>query len=153
MRVTTLRILIIGKAGTVTFRLGRELRESGYTVDSAGDDAEALFVATCRPPDAIVLVDTDADLSALALCTALTDLCPHATVTYLTPSADPNVRVGALDAGATDCVSMPYNVHELRARLRARLRAIESATVARCDAPRGGPGSPRQVGVTSCRSH
>ena len=73
-----------------------------------------------------MLVDTHADLSALALCTALTDLCPHATVTYLTPSADPNVRVGALDAGATDCVSMPYNVHELRARLRARLRAAES---------------------------
>lgn len=108
-------------------RLVQDLRNSGYTVDCAGDGAEGLALADSRQPDAIVLVDTADDRTALELCSALSDVCPHAAITFLTPSADPVVRIGALDAGATDCVSMPYNGRELRARLRARLRGIESA--------------------------
>ena len=116
------RILVISEGGAAASTLVRQLRGDGYMVDSAQDGADGLAQAAATAPGAIVLVGTRPDSTGLELCRALRELCPSAPIIVLTPSTNPSARIDALDAGAIDCLSIPYSVEEFKARLRARLR-------------------------------
>ena len=113
---------MISEGGAATSTLARELRDDGYVVDSAQDGADGLAQAAATAPGAIVLVGTRTDSTGLELCRTLCELCPSAPIIVLTPCANPCARIDALDAGAIDCLSIPYSVEEFKARLRARLR-------------------------------
>ncbi|MGR3302664.1 MAG: ATP-binding response regulator [Candidatus Scalindua sp.] len=81
-------------------------------------------IARKEKPD-LILLDVDMpDISGFEVCQALKDDAALCTipVIFLTASDDNEDRVKGLDLGAVDYVTKPFDVFELRARVRAALR-------------------------------
>lgn len=112
------------------------LAAHGYEVVSAADGAEAITAASHAHPDIILLDLGMPRLDGIAVIQALRGWtsAPIIVVSGRTGSAD---KVEALDAGADDFVTKPFQIDELLARLRALSRrtspSAEGATVAFAD--------------------
>jgi two-component system, OmpR family, KDP operon response regulator KdpE len=97
------------------------LRASGYDVVTAPDGATALREAASAHPDAVVL---DLGLPDMDGTEVLAGLRPWFTgpVLVLSARAGSRDKVDALDGGADDYVTKPFDMDELLARLRVALR-------------------------------
>ncbi|MGO2931844.1 response regulator [Microbacterium sp.] len=99
----------------------------GYEVVAAADGAAAISVAAQARPDLILLDLGMPRLDGIQVIQALrgwTD-APIIVVSGRTGSAD---KVEALDAGADDFVTKPFQIDELLARLRALARRTQGTT-------------------------
>lgn len=116
-----MRILVIEDDPDLLFVVACTLREEGYAVDTAEDGDEGLFKATSWDYDAIVL---DIMLPKIDGWTVLERVRRMKTVPVLMLTAKDRVsdRVRGLDGGADDYLSKPFELTELRARLRALIR-------------------------------
>ena len=115
------RVLVVDDDPQLTRALRITLRAAGYDVVPASDGRTALREAAAQHPDVVVL---DLGLPDLDGTEVLAGLRPWFTgpVLVLSARADSQDKVGALDAGADDYVSKPFDMGELLARLRALLR-------------------------------
>jgi two-component system KDP operon response regulator KdpE len=115
------RVLVVDDDPQLSRALRITLRAAGYDVVLAADGRTALREAAAEHPDLVVL---DLGLPDLDGTEVLRGLRPWFTgpVLVLSARADSQDRVGALDAGADDYVSKPFDMAELLARLRALLR-------------------------------
>lgn len=101
-------------------RLG--LRQEGYTVDWLEDGASALHALLSESFDLVVL---DLGLPRLGGLQVLRELRRSGTtlpVLILTARDATEDRIAGLDAGADDYLVKPFDLDELKARLRALLR-------------------------------
>jgi two-component system, OmpR family, KDP operon response regulator KdpE len=129
------RVLVVDDDPQLARALRITLRAAGYAVLTAPDGRTALREAAAQPPDLLIL---DLGLPDLDGTEVLAGLRPWFTgpVLVLSARADSQDKVGALDAGADDYVSKPFDMSELLARLRALLRrgiAEAEAPVVRTD--------------------
>ena len=115
------RVLVIDDDPQLLRALRITLRAAGHDVATAPDGRTALLQAAAVPPDVIVL---DLGLPDLDGTEVLAGLRPSYTgpVLVLSARADSQDKVRALDAGADDYVTKPFDMSELLARLRAALR-------------------------------
>lgn len=116
------RILIIEDQKKLAASLRRGLGEEGFEVETAHTGEEGFYVATTRPPDALVL---DVMLPGRDGFQILRDLRSHGfakPVLMLTSRDAVEDRVAGLDGGADDYLVKPFAFAELVARLRALLR-------------------------------
>ncbi|QLD11805.1 response regulator [Microbacterium oleivorans] len=105
------------------------LAAHGYQVVTAADGAAAVAAAASEHPDIVVLDLGMPRLDGVSVVEAVrgwSDV-PIIVVSGRTGSAD---KVGALDAGADDYVTKPFQIDELLARLRALGRRTGGATAA-----------------------
>jgi two-component system, OmpR family, KDP operon response regulator KdpE len=120
-------ILIVEDDGPLRRALRTSLRARDLVVHEAGSGEEALVQAADRRPD-VVLLDLGLPgidgLETIARLRAFTD----APVIVLTARDRPAEKVAALDAGADDYVTKPFDIDELLARVRAALRRSPTAT-------------------------
>ena len=102
-------------------RAAHHAARGGHDVDTAPDGRTALQQAAAVHPDVVVL---DLGLPDLDGTEVLAGLRPWYTgpVVVLSARADSQDKVLALDAGADDYVTKPFDMGELLARLRAALR-------------------------------
>jgi two-component system KDP operon response regulator KdpE len=115
------RVLLVDDDPQLTRALRITLRAAGYDVVAAPDGRTALKEAAGEHPDLVVL---DLGLPDMDGVEVLGGLRPWFTgpVLVLSARADSSDKVDALDAGADDYVSKPFDMGELLARLRALLR-------------------------------
>jgi two-component system, OmpR family, KDP operon response regulator KdpE len=115
------RVLVIDDDPQRLRALRITLRAAGHDVDTASDGRTALQLAAAVPPDVIVL---DLGLPDLDGTEVLATLRPAyaGPVLVLSARADSQDKVHALDAGADDYVTKPFDMSEFLARLRAVLR-------------------------------
>jgi two-component system KDP operon response regulator KdpE len=115
------RVLVVDDDPQLSRALRITLRAAGYEVKTAGDGRTALREAADQHPDLVIL---DLGLPDLDGTEVLAGLRPWFTgpVLVLSARADSQDKVGALDAGADDYVSKPFDMSELLARLRALQR-------------------------------
>jgi two-component system KDP operon response regulator KdpE len=115
------RVLVVDDDPMLTRALRITLRASGYEVVTAADGRTALKAAAAEHPDLVIL---DLGLPDLDGSEVLAGLRPWFTgpVLVLSARTDSHDKVDALDAGADDYVSKPFDMGELLARLRALLR-------------------------------
>lgn len=115
------RVLVVDDDPQLIRALRITLRASGYDVATAGDGRSALQEASARHPDLVIL---DLGLPDLDGTEVLAGLRPWFTgpVLVLSARADSQDKVDALDAGADDYVSKPFDMSELLARIRALQR-------------------------------
>jgi putative two-component system response regulator len=103
--------------------LRRILTHEGHvpTLVSSGDTAEASCAA--QPPD-LVIIDLVARDAGLALCRRLKDHPPTrlTPVVFVTSQAEHADRLEAIDAGADDFLTKPFDAAELHARIRSLVR-------------------------------
>ncbi|MEX0891926.1 MAG: response regulator transcription factor [Gemmatimonadota bacterium] len=117
-----MKILVIDDDPLIVEFVRRGLAEDGYTVDSAGTGSEGLYCAHINKYDAIILDINLPDTSGIAIAEGLRAEGDATPIVMLTArSGTDNVEQG-LDAGADDYLTKPFDLRELRARLRAATR-------------------------------
>jgi two-component system, OmpR family, response regulator MprA len=116
------RILIVDDDPSLRDALRRALLLGGYDVDTAAAGGEGLAKIAGDEPDAVVLDVGLPDVDGLQVCRRLRQDGNRLPVLMLTARAAVADRIDGLDAGADDYLVKPFDVGELKARLRALLR-------------------------------
>ncbi|HTZ88388.1 MAG TPA: response regulator transcription factor [Solirubrobacteraceae bacterium] len=117
-----MRVLVVDDDRAVRDALRRVLTLAGYEVQMAEGGAEAIEAVVQAVPDAVVLDVGMPDIDGLEVCERLRRLGNRVPILMLTARVEVSDRVAGLDAGADDYLVKPFDVDELKARLRALLR-------------------------------
>jgi len=116
------RILIVDDDRALRDALRRALVLGGYETVPVEGGEEALAEIARTEPDAVVLDIGLPDIDGLEVCRRLRDSGNRVPVLMLTARDAVADRIDGLDAGADDYLVKPFDVGELRARIRALLR-------------------------------
>jgi two-component system response regulator MprA len=134
-----MRVLIVDDDRSLREALRRALLLGGYETVSAATGQEALTQVAEASPDALVLDIGLPDLDGLEVCRRLRGDGNRVPVLMLTARDAIADRIDGLDAGADDYLVKPFDVGELKARLRALLRRT------------GGDGAPHALSFDELR--
>src|ERR687885_664075 len=117
-----MRLLVVDDDRGLRDVLRRALMLAGYDVRLAQTGADALSEVSGAVPDAVVLDIGLPDLDGLEVCRLLRREGNRVPVLILTARDAVADRIDGLDAGADDYLVKPFDVGELKARVRALLR-------------------------------
>jgi two-component system, OmpR family, response regulator MprA len=117
-----MRLLVVDDDRALRDVLRRALTLAGYDVRLAESGAAALAEVAGSAPDAVVLDVGLPDIDGLEVCRLLRREGNRIPVLMLTARVAVSDRIDGLDAGADDYLVKPFDVDELKARLRALLR-------------------------------
>ena len=117
-----MRLLVVDDDRALRDVLRRSQELAGYEVRLAETGAGALADVTATVPDAVVLDIGLPDIDGLEVCRLLRREGNRVPVLMLTARAAVADRIDGLDAGADDYLVKPFDVDELKARLRALMR-------------------------------
>jgi two-component system, OmpR family, response regulator MprA len=120
--IKRMRLLVVDDDRGLRDVLRRALTLSAYEVVLASTGAGALSEVTTSVPDAVVLDVGLPDIDGLEVCRLLRREGNRVPVLMLTARDAVSDRIDGLDAGADDYLVKPFDIDELRARLRALLR-------------------------------
>lgn len=125
----TRQILIVDAAATNRIVLKVKLTAAFYDVTQAVSAAEALDQVRHSPP-ALVILGGLRDMSAADFCSRLraTPATAHCPIVVLTSAQGADLRLAAMEAGASCLLEQPYCDAMLLARLRALLRGQDAET-------------------------
>jgi two-component system KDP operon response regulator KdpE len=120
------RVLIVDDEPAIRKLLGTALVRAGYRITEAGNAREALNAVQIDKPEAVLLDLGLPDRDGLELV----PLIKAAGITVIVVSARDATeqKVTALDLGADDYVTKPFDTEEVLARIRAALRHRLSAS-------------------------
>ena len=118
------RLLVVDDEAQLLLAVRINLSARGYDVTVAGDGTAGLAAAARRPPDLVVLDLGLPDMDGVRVIDGLRGWTsvPILVLSGRTESWD---KVEALDAGADDFVTKPFDMDELAARVRSLLRRSE----------------------------
>src|ERR1700750_3126527 len=122
-----MRLLIVDDDRPLRDALRRALSLAGYDVETSAGGKDALLRLDASPPDAIVLDVGLPDVDGLEVCRRLRAAGERVPVLMLTARDAIEDWIDGLDAGADDYLVKPFDIGELKARLRALLRRTETA--------------------------
>jgi DNA-binding response OmpR family regulator len=121
-----MRILLVEDNRRLSDSLRRILQDDGYIVDAAYDGLEGEELATITPYDVLILDIMLPEKDGVEVCRALRNKHVNTPVLMLTARDALQDRVTGLDSGADDYLVKPFEMDELRARIRALLRRESS---------------------------
>jgi len=114
-------VLVVDDEAQITRVLRTTLAGQGFVVRTAGDGDEAIEVMREWTPDLVITDLSMPNMSGLELCRRVRAKSA-VPIIVLSVRGEEKVKVEALDAGADDYVTKPFNMNELLARVRAGLR-------------------------------
>jgi two-component system response regulator MprA len=117
-----MRVLVVDDDRGLRDVLRRALSLSGYEVELAESGTGALTAVSSAVPDAMVLDIGLPDIDGLEVTRQLRRDGNRLPVLMLTARDAVSDRIDGLDAGADDYLVKPFDVDELKARLRALMR-------------------------------
>lgn len=117
-----MRILLVEDNRRLSDSLRLTLQDDGYAVDAAYDGLEGEDLARMTPYDVIILDLMLPEKDGLEVCRTLRNQRVRTPILMLTARDALEDRVGGLDSGADDYLVKPFEIDELRARVRALLR-------------------------------
>lgn len=120
------KILVVDDAPVILKGLKYGLEQDNYIVETATDGEEAFIKAKENDYDLIILDLMLPKIDGLEVCKKIREfsMCP---IIILTAKGDDSSKVLGLEFGADDYVTKPFNILELKARIKAILRRIEIA--------------------------
>jgi two-component system response regulator MprA len=116
------RLLVVDDDRALRDVLRRALSLAGYDVLLTDSGAGALSEVNAVVPDAVVLDVGLPDIDGLEVCRLLRREGNRVPVLMLTARDAVADRIDGLDAGADDYLVKPFDIDELKARLRALMR-------------------------------
>jgi signal transduction histidine kinase/DNA-binding response OmpR family regulator len=118
-------VLLAEQDARIARYLRANLEEQGCQVQVVTHSAQLLRMFDLQEPEIILLADL-ADSGALELLRRLREFSETAVIA-LCPADQEELGIQLLDAGADDLVYKPFNLQELLARVRCRLRRAAQA--------------------------
>jgi len=115
-------ILVVEDDEAIRIYIRDILRENGYSVSTAGDGIEAINHVKKNQPDVILLDLGLPTMRGEAVCTEVKKLFPDIQIIILTAQDTTPDVVKGLNIGADDYMGKPFEVEEVLARVKARLR-------------------------------
>ncbi|MFA5974557.1 MAG: response regulator transcription factor [Elusimicrobiota bacterium] len=118
------RIVLIEDDPALRKMLKEALPESIFTTEIAETGHQGLELVVKRKPDLVLLDWSLPDLNGLEVCRLIKQNkdCAHIPIIMVTAYAELNRKVSALEGGADDYVTKPFEIEELIARIKAVLR-------------------------------
>lgn len=123
-----MRLLLLEAAPPFAGGLPDALRESGHIVDAFRDAHEAALALRVAEYDLLLFDLGQGSPDKLSLLRTLRQRNDHLPVLVISANDSLSERVRILDLGADDCLSRPYALVELEARMRAVLRRAVART-------------------------
>jgi len=125
---TRTRILVVDDEPDTLLPLTRALEADDYAVTGAVDGADALEKVRAETPDLILLDLMLPKLNGYEVCMKLKDdpLTRHIPIIILSAKGEIKDKVLGIEIGADDYVTKPFDLLELKARIRALLRRAGS---------------------------
>lgn len=123
--VMSQRILVIEDDQSIAEIVGILLRAEGFEVSYCADGNQALNAFQVVNPDLVLLDLMLPGRDGVEICRAIRDTS-GVPIVMLTARSDTSDVVTGLEAGADDYIVKPIKNEELIARIRARLRGIET---------------------------
>ena len=117
-----LRILVVEDEVLLSRQLANAFIQAGYAVDCALDGEQADFLTQTEQHDAIVLDLGLPKIDGLSLLHRWREAGITAPVLILTARGSWHEKVQAIDSGADDYVTKPFQMEEVLARIRALIR-------------------------------
>ncbi|HEX3423174.1 MAG TPA: response regulator transcription factor [Sphingomicrobium sp.] len=115
------KVLVVDDELQIRTLLKATLARAGYSIVEASNAREALASKSIDKPDLVLLDLGLPDRDGLELVGALSAE-PRAAVLVISARDQTEQKVAALDLGADDYVTKPFDTEELLARVRASLR-------------------------------
>ena len=102
------------------------LENEGYTVETAYDGATAIDMAKTEEFDLIILDLMMPQVDGLTACMRIREFS-NVPIIMLTARSEDADKIIGLESGADDYITKPFNILELKARIRALLRRANAA--------------------------
>jgi two-component system alkaline phosphatase synthesis response regulator PhoP len=118
------KIMIVDDEMATLLPLKRSLEAQGYIVIEAYDGYEAIKKAKTEMPELIILDIMLPGMDGIEVCSQLKkdELSEKIPIIMLTAKDEVRHRVEGLEIGADDYVTKPFNLNELKARIKSVLR-------------------------------
>jgi PleD family two-component response regulator len=99
----------------------------GYNVEVAARGSDALALTRKQSPDLIVLDIMLPDMDGYAVCRELrtTTRTSHIPIIFLTQRDERSDRIAGLELGADDYITKPFDIEELKLRVRTAIRSYQ----------------------------
>ena len=116
-----MKILVVDDEALLVKGIRFNLQSDGYEVITGCDGVEAVELAGAEHPDLIVLDVMMPRMDGLDACSKIREFS-DVPIILLTAKADDMDKLLGFDRGADDYLTKPFNILELKARIRALLR-------------------------------
>ena len=119
------KILVVDDEKPIVKGLKYSLVQDGFEVDEAYDGEEALEKCSLVKYDAILLDLMLPKISGMEVCQQVREYS-DIPIIMLTAKGDDMDKILGFESGADDYITKPFNVLEVKARIKAVLRRNES---------------------------
>ena len=116
-----MKILVVDDEDLLVKGIRFNLQNEGYEVITGSNGLEAVILTQNEKPDLVVLDVMRPEMDGLTACSKIREFS-DIPVILLTAKADDMDKLIGFDHGADDYLTKPFNILELKARIRALLR-------------------------------
>ena len=121
-----MKILVVDDEELLVKGIRFNLQNDGYDVITGSNGVEAVALAQSQSPDLIILDVMMPEMDGLTACSKIREFST-VPIILLTAKADDMDKLMGFDNGADDYLTKPFNILELKARIRALLRRAGAA--------------------------
>lgn len=130
-----MKILVVDDEKVLVKGICFNLRSEGYDVDVGYDGAQAVELARNNDYDLIILDLMMPKIDGLQACVKIREFS-NVPIIMLTARSEDADKIIGLESGADDYITKPFNVLELKARIRALIRRAGMASSGKKDEAR-----------------
>ena len=134
------RILVVDDERVMVKGIKFNLENEGYQVDTGSDGEEAVDKARMGQYDLIILDLMMPKIDGLQACMRIREFS-NVPIIMLTARSEDTDKIIGFECGADDYITKPFNILELKARIRALLRRAGAAAQQQREADRLTQGS------------
>ena len=120
-----MKILIVDDEALLVKGIRFNLQNEGYEVITGSNGLEALELVRSQKPDLVILDVMMPEMDGLTACGKIREFS-NVPIIMLTAKTDDMDKLIGFDLGVDDYLTKPFNILELKARIRALLRRSAS---------------------------
>ena len=121
-----MKILVVDDEALLVKGIRFNLQSEGYDVITGSDGLEAIQLVREEHPDLVILDVMMPNMDGMTACGKIREFS-DVPVILLTAKTDDMDKLMGFDHGADDYITKPFNILELKARIRALLRRAGSS--------------------------
>ena len=137
-----MKILVVDDEALLVKGIRFNLQNEGYTVITGSDGLEAVKLVQEEKPDLVVLDVMMPNMDGMTACGIIREFS-DVPIILLTAKTDDMDKLMGFEHGADDYLTKPFNILELKARIRALLRRAGAS------APKAAPTNNLTIGSIS----